>query len=60
MAGLDLKVYATYGEYIYANSTIWRGLGGYMTNTAGGNITKLTIYNPTATDKLYFCNYTRS
>ena len=55
-ATLDLKVYATYGEFRLANSTIWRGLGGYMTNTVGGNIAKLTIYNPTATDKYTFAS----
>lgn len=54
VAVLDLKVYSTYGEYKYTNSTIWRGLGGYMTNTVGGNIAKLTIYNPTATDSYTF------
>ena len=56
MAVLDLKVYATYGEYRVTNSTIWRSLGGYMTNTVGGNIAKLTIYNPTATDSYTFAS----
>jgi len=56
VAVLDLKVYATYGEYNYTNSTIWRGLGGYMSNRDGGNIAKLTIYNPTATDSYTFAS----
>jgi len=56
MAVLDLKVYSTYGEYRVTNSTIWRSLGGYMTNTVGGNIAKLTIYNPTATDSYTFAS----
>ena len=55
-ATLDLKVYATYGEFRQVNSTIWRGLGGYMTNTVGGNIAKITIYNPTATDTFTSAN----
>jgi len=53
-ATLDLKVYSSFGEFRLANSTIWRGLSGYMTNTVGGNNAKLTIYNPTATDKYTF------
>jgi len=56
MAVLDLKVYATYGQYRVTNATIWRSLGGYMTNTVGGNIAKLTIYNPTATDSYTFAS----
>jgi len=56
VAVLDLKVYSSFGEYRYTNSTIWRALGGYMTNTEGGNIAKLTIHNPTATDSYTFAN----
>jgi len=55
-ATLDLKVYTTFGEFRQTNSTIWRGLGGYMTNTVGGNIAKITIYNPTATDTFTFAS----
>ncbi len=49
VAVLEQKVYATFGEFRFQNQNIWRDLGGYMTNTVGGNIARLTIYNPTST-----------
>ena len=54
VAVLDLKSNTSFAQYKYANSTIWRGLGGYLNNVDAGYGMKMRVYNPTSTSSYTF------
>lgn len=45
----DLRSNLAVGYYAYDNSTLWRGLGGYLNDIDRGYGLKLEIFNPTST-----------
>ena len=50
----EMRAQSAFAEYRYTNSTIWRGLGGYMGNVNGGYGMKMTVFNPTSTSDYTF------
>ena len=50
----EMRTQSAFAQYRYENSTIWRGLGGYMGNVNGGYGMKLTVFNPTSTSDYTF------
>tara|TARA_A100001391_G_scaffold201192_1_gene187598 strand:- start:573 stop:1091 length:519 start_codon:yes stop_codon:yes gene_type:complete len=50
----EMRQQSSFAEYKYQNSTIWRGLGGYLGNVDAGYGMKMTVFNPTSTSKYTF------
>jgi hypothetical protein len=50
----EMRAQSSFAEYKYQNSTLWRGLGGYLGNVDAGYAMKMTILNPTSTSDYTF------
>ncbi len=52
----EMRAQSSFAEYKYQNSTLWRGLGGYLGNVDAGYGMKMTVFNPTSTSKYTFAS----